>query len=259
MRRNLIWVVCLFLTINRIAPGEQAPPDEQRKGMVGIQLAQREGQFYINHVFGNSPAEQIGLKDGDVILRVGGLDVVGLSLAEVVGLFNGEPESAVEVVIKRGGEEIAPMTVKRVSPGELLKISGDYQSLRTLSHVAPLASQEPQVGAPPAPLLREPDRERVKQWLTWFEKVYGVRLVMIDAKFAEKLGAIFSEGLLVLEVEVGKPAYKAGLEKWDLIYRIRDKTPLELFSAQTPPQETTAPQPLDLTLMGITGEKPVKM
>jgi C-terminal processing protease CtpA/Prc len=259
MRQNLIWVVCLFLTINRIATGEQAPPGEQRKGMVGIQLAQRGGQFYINHVFSNSPAEQVGMKDGDVILRVNGRDVAGLSLVEVVGLFNGEPESAVEVVIKRGGEEIAPMTVKRVSPKELLKVSSDYQNPRMPPQVAPLTPQELQAGKPPAPSLREPDRERVKQWLTWFEKVYGVRLVMIDAKFAEKLGAIFSEGLMVLEVEVGKPAYRAGLEKWDLIYRIGDKTPLELFSAKTPPQETAAPQPLDLTLMGITGEKPMKM
>jgi len=251
--------VCLFLVINWIATGEHDPPVEQRKGMVGVQLVQRGGQFYIYHVFGNSPAEQVGLKDGDVILRVNGLDVAGMSLAEVVGLFNGEPESSVEVVIKRDGEEIAPMTVKRVSPDELLKLSGDYQKIWMSSHVAALTPQETQVGAPPAPSPREPDRERVKQWLTWFEKVYGVRLVMIDTKFSEKLGAIFSEGLMVLEVEVGKPAYKAGLEKWDLIYRIGDKTPLELFGSKTPPQETTEPQPLDLTLMGITGEKPVKM
>ena len=258
MMRKFFFVVFIILGTSVSLSQETRPQVEPRRGMVGIQLQEKEGQFYVFRVFKNSPAEKAGLKDGDLILRVNGRDAAGLTLPEVLNQFNGDPDSLVDVAVRRGDEELPPVSINRVSPKDLMESSVDYQRLQTQG-TRPERTPVESTPAPPEESTPTVSQEKIKAWLIYLEKVYGLRVIPIDGKFGEKLGALFTEGLLVLEVQVGKPAYKAGLEKWDLIYRIENKPPLELFRTQTPPPEASGDLPLNLTLMGLTGEKPIKM
>lgn len=242
-----LFVLCLVMIGAQENP-QQIPLDQQ--GLVGIQLSQKDGQFFVARVFQNSPAQRAGLRSGDVILRVAGIDVGKLPLQEVVGLFRGEPETSVDVSIRRGTENVATITVNRASAQFLMENSPDYKMMYS---ALPPDADSLEVEAP------MPDFEKIKLWLDYYEKVYGMRLLPIDAKFGEKLGALFTEGLLVIDVQVGKPAYKAGLSKWDLIHRIEDKAPLDIFRTQKPPDDSVGAKPLNLIMMGLTGEKPVKL
>lgn len=251
MNKNLflagLLVLCLAV-IGAQDASQQIPFEKQ--GMVGIQLSQKDGQYFIAHVFQNSPAESAGLRPGDVILRVADVDVGSLSLEEVVNLFRGEPDTLAKISVRRGTENVATLNVNRTTAQFLMENSPDY---KMMSSSFPPGLEPIEVETP------MPDSEKVKLWLDYYERVYGMRLLPIDAKFGEKLGALFTEGLLVIDVQVGKPAYKAGLSKWDLIHRIEEKSPLEIFRTQKPPDESTGPKPLSITLMGLTGETPFKL
>jgi membrane-associated protease RseP (regulator of RpoE activity) len=231
--------------------------------MIGIQLKEKDGQFYVYKVFKNSPAERAGLKEGDLFLRVGEQDLSGYSLAQVLKLFDGNPMTEVEVAILRGGMEIPPVRINRISPRELIDKSPDFKDFKR--HKPP----SPSAKAKPTPAKKDQDvgfvrkdelnNEQVKAWQDYLGKIYGFRAVLLDEKFGEKLGALFHEGILVLDVKVGTPAFKAGLEKWDLIYRIEGITPKDYFKKNQPPPESSGALPLELTLLGLTGEKEVKL
>ncbi|WP_242831969.1 S41 family peptidase [Butyrivibrio sp. VCD2006] len=62
----------------------------------------------------NSPAEKIGLKANDVIYKVAGENVQGMTLSEVVGLIRGEIGTEVTITIYREGEpDYLDYTLKR--------------------------------------------------------------------------------------------------------------------------------------------------
>jgi len=231
---------------------------EDRRGMIGIQLAEKEGQFYVFKVFNNSPAEKAGLKDGDTLLKIEGKELTGLTLPQVVKMFDGTPDTEVDVTVLRGGSEVAGLKVSRISPNDLEEQSTDFSSV-VKSKTGVIGDQ---AGATPAPPDEEAiplDERRVRNWLQYFEKAYGFKGVLLDPKFGEKMGAIFSEGVMVLDVKVGQPAFKAGLAKWDLIYRIQGISPGDYFKTREAPPENTPPAPLEITLMGITGERKMRM
>ena len=237
------------------APASQV---EDRRGMVGIQLAEKEGQFYVFKVFNNSPAEKAGMKDGDTLLKIGGKELTGLTLPQVVKMFDGTPDSEVDVTVLRGGSEVSGLKVSRISPQDLEEQSTDFSAV-VKGKTGVIGDQ---AGATPTPSAEEtipPDERRVKDWMQYFEKAYGFKAVLLDPKFGEKMGAIFTEGVLVLDVKVKQPGFKAGLEKWDLIYRIEGLSPGEYFRARQSPQETSGPIPLEITLMTLTGEKKMRI
>ena len=272
MKRTLtIAVIVFFLLLIQMPVKEasaqyagsarkNAPPVEPKRGMVGIQLGHNDGKFYVQQVFKNSPAERAGLKGGDILLRVGEQDLSGLSLPEVLNLFNGDPSSEVEVAVFRGGLEVPPLKINRVSPKKLYEKSEDFKKVvNARKNTSPQKKQQKEVIPPQVKQVTQLDKDKLDKWLKHYEKVYGFRAVLLDDKFGEKLGAIFNEGVLVLEVKLGTPAYKAGLEKWDLIHRIEGKIPVEYFKTNQPPSDASGPLPLNITLMGLTGEKDMKL
>ena len=58
----------------------------------------------ISKVYSGTPAEEAGLRENDIIYEVGGEDVYGLSLTEVVSLIKGEEGTWVNLTIIRDGE-----------------------------------------------------------------------------------------------------------------------------------------------------------
>lgn len=71
---------------------------------IGARVEQAEnGGVRLIEVFKDSPAEQAGLKDGDIIIAVDGRDITGLTLLEQVALIRGPKGSKVVLTIEREG------------------------------------------------------------------------------------------------------------------------------------------------------------
>lgn len=62
------------------------------------------GMAYISGVFEGTPAEEAGLRDGDVIYMVNQKSMQGLELSEIVGQIKGEEGTKVHLTIFRDGE-----------------------------------------------------------------------------------------------------------------------------------------------------------
>ncbi|MHB1004530.1 MAG: S41 family peptidase [Chloroflexota bacterium] len=71
---------------------------------IGAQIGDRDGKPTILAPLPGTPAEKAGVKAGDVIVRVDGKDVTGLTLQEVVLLVRGPAGTTVTLTVLRLGE-----------------------------------------------------------------------------------------------------------------------------------------------------------
>lgn len=74
---------------------------------IGAALSQDKDsmQVTITHVYEGSPAEDAGLKDGDMIVQVGDIEAPSMELSDLVTHIRGEEGSFVHLKIYRDGEE----------------------------------------------------------------------------------------------------------------------------------------------------------
>ncbi len=66
---------------------------------------QDSGIITVSQVYEGSPAEEAGLKDGDILYKVDGREVTGRDLADVVGDIKGKRGTEVELTVLRGGDD----------------------------------------------------------------------------------------------------------------------------------------------------------
>jgi hypothetical protein len=69
---------------------------------IGAALVERNGEFVVAQVFENTPAYRAGLKSGDKIIKVNGMDVNSLRLEELIALIRGDERTNVVLTIRRG-------------------------------------------------------------------------------------------------------------------------------------------------------------
>ena len=106
---------------------------------IGAQLGVRDNKVTIIAPIEGSPAEEAGLKAGDVILKVDDYEVVNLNTEAVVARVRGEEGQPVTLTIQRGdGEpfevEIVRAEIKNESvKGEMLDDSTAYVQITTFS------------------------------------------------------------------------------------------------------------------------------
>lgn len=83
---------------------------------IGVVISQdiSTGTITLVQVYEDSPAEEAGLKDNDILYRVGDMDVTGMDLSEVVTYIKGEKGTSVELTVLRGNnaEEITVTAVR---------------------------------------------------------------------------------------------------------------------------------------------------
>jgi carboxyl-terminal processing protease len=92
---------------------EQAALSGRLEG-VGAEIGLREGRPTIIAPIAGSPAQRAGLKPGDVLVRVNGQDVSGLSLAEITNRVRGPAGSTVTLTILRGdSSNLLDVTIPR--------------------------------------------------------------------------------------------------------------------------------------------------
>lgn len=85
---------------------------------IGVSITILNGEKYptILYTLPDSPAERAELKTNDKILTVNGVSCEGKSLEEIVSLIKLESGSDVEILIKRGEEEInVPLKTEKIS------------------------------------------------------------------------------------------------------------------------------------------------
>jgi carboxyl-terminal processing protease len=93
----------------------------------GIGARMRGPQPTVTEVFPGSPAEQAGLRVGDVLLQVNAEPVDGLTLDKTISLIRGPEGTTVELLIRRPGvEELLTLPIQRA------QISLDFVTHRML-------------------------------------------------------------------------------------------------------------------------------
>lgn len=82
---------------------------------IGAVLSQdlKNGVITLVQIYEDSPADKAGLKDEDILTKVGTLDVTGMDLSEVVTYIKGEKGTEVELTVLRG-EDADEVTVTAV-------------------------------------------------------------------------------------------------------------------------------------------------
>lgn len=85
---------------------ENADPKEKKPGYMGVQLGtDEEGRASVNGVFPDSPAEEAGLKEGDVFVKLGGKEISTVqSLIEAVQAAGAG--STLKFTVRRGADEL---------------------------------------------------------------------------------------------------------------------------------------------------------
>ncbi|ETP72874.1 periplasmic protease [Lachnospiraceae bacterium JC7] len=77
---------------------------------IGAMVQQLEGtnEIVVTKVYEGSPAEEAGLQVGDVLYKIDGIDISGMSISYVLpNLIQGEDGTTFNCVVKRYGEEIS--------------------------------------------------------------------------------------------------------------------------------------------------------
>ena len=94
---------------------------------IGISVQQEEdGTIQIVYVQKESPADQAGLKENDVLTAVNGTSVEGLSVSDVVKLIQGSDDTSVEVSYTREGTDGVQTVSMEKSNIEIYSVSGGF-------------------------------------------------------------------------------------------------------------------------------------
>ncbi|MDR3178148.1 MAG: S41 family peptidase [Campylobacteraceae bacterium] len=73
-------------------------------GGLGITIGMKDGAVTIIAPIEDTPADKVGLKSGDVILKIDNRSTIGMTLDEAVSLMRGEPKTKIAITIVRKGE-----------------------------------------------------------------------------------------------------------------------------------------------------------
>jgi carboxyl-terminal processing protease len=72
---------------------------------IGVLMEEKAGKLTVVRVFDGSPAEEAGIREGDVIVAVDGNNVENLTAEETAALMRGPVGSTVTLKVRRGAEE----------------------------------------------------------------------------------------------------------------------------------------------------------
>ena len=78
-------------------------------------------EITVQEVYEDTPAEDAGMKNGDVLLSVDGKDVTGMSLSDVVDLVKGEENTKLTVTVRRDGSSIDMELTRKIVENRTVK------------------------------------------------------------------------------------------------------------------------------------------
>lgn len=180
------------------------------RGWLGISIADRpEGEVTVISVAPDSPAEQAGLKRGDVILEVSGRKITSSALL-VHEIRMRRPGDEANFKIRRNGKEraidveLGEYSRRQIRDEFAAKFPSLFSSAKTI--------QKLQEAVPPGRFFI-PGRGN---------KYIGVSLQEMSPELAEYFGAEEGTGLLVSKIAENSPADEAGVKVGDVIVQADD-------------------------------------
>jgi predicted metalloprotease with PDZ domain len=174
--------------LNEIGPPSPAPRNElpppaaaPKPGFLGLTGDAKNGVVTIAAVRAGGPSDTAGIKPGDKLVSIGGLDVTSLDdISEVVGKL--PAGSTIDVIVERGG---AKRTVK-VTLGTR---DGDA--------APPLEEELPAI----------PEERALPQ----SRATLGVRALPVTPDLRRQFGLVVARGALIESIQRGSPAERFGL------------------------------------------------
>jgi serine protease Do len=194
-----------------------APPASQ--SYLGVHLMEvsedRAGQLGLKEPYGveimsvasDSPAEEGGIRKGDVIIRYGGQRVEGQE--QLVRLVRETPVGRkVELTVFRGGSEVnleVEIGERKSAPNVLFRCGDEPCEI----HI-------------PNIQIRSFDFDIPRPRMVTQSRLLGAELESIEGQLAEHFGV--KGGVLVRSVDANSPASRAGLKAGDVIVEVAGKT-----------------------------------
>jgi carboxyl-terminal processing protease len=137
-------------------------------GGLGLEVTMIDGLIKVVSPLDDTPAAKAGIKPGDLIVRINEQPVYGLTLTQAVEQLKGEPNTEVEITIRRGEEIDFPLKLIRAD----IKIDPVKFSL------------EEKVGYIRIRTFNEATKNRVKEAIQHFKKQLGSKLqgIILDVR-----------------------------------------------------------------------------
>ncbi|GAB5387588.1 MAG: hypothetical protein Alpg2KO_05560 [Alphaproteobacteria bacterium] len=97
-----------------VSPRRAAHEKRQRNGYGGIGMAFeiRDNEHYVVRVFPEAPAARAGVRPGDIILSVEGVNAADLTPLKLAEMIRGRIGSPLSIAVRRG-EEVIPFEIRR--------------------------------------------------------------------------------------------------------------------------------------------------
>ncbi len=188
MKNLLLFFISCFLVI---FSSQLTAQKKSTKGWLGVVVSDYESALgaYVVNVLKESPADSVGIKRGDVIIRVDKKDIAtARDLTQAIKDYS--TGKNVEIVVLRKGKELKFNVI--------------------------LASQ-------PRYLRRVPVHRQMLDFYEQGKKIFGMKLHSLTPQLAEYFGAPEKEGVLVEEVEEGSVASEVGIHAGDVIIKVGRK------------------------------------
>jgi len=177
---------------------------EERAGELGMKQPQG---VEIMSVASGSPAEEAGVRKGDVVVRYGGQRVEGQE--QLVRLVRETPVGRkVELAVFRGGSEV--------------NLEVEIGERKVVPKVLFNCGEEPCEIHIPDIKFRSFDFDIPRPRMVMQSRLLGAELESIEGQFAEHFGV--KEGVLVRSVDANSPASRAGLKAGDVIVEVAGKS-----------------------------------
>jgi serine protease Do len=161
----------------------------------------------IMSVAADSPAQQAGIRKGDVIVSYGGQRVEGQE--QLVRLVRETPIGRkVDLAVFRGGSEVkldVEIGERKTSPKLMFNCGDEPCEI----HIPEIKMRPFEIDIPRPRMVTQ-------------SRMLGAELESVDGQLAEHFGV--KEGVLVRSVESDSPASRAGLKAGDVIIEVAGKT-----------------------------------
>ena len=205
------------------AAGALAPRDSEAqrsaRGYLGVSLQELDDELrdsydyhgdgvLVSAVSDDSPAERVGVREGDILMKIGDREVDGVRDATDY-VRSLEPGTKVAITVFRSGNQRA------LGQATIADLDDSWERSTPRAPRAPRAPRPPRVVTP-----RVAPHPEVRAFTMGGRGRLGVQTHDLDSDLGGYFKAPGNRGVLVLEVVEDTPAAKAGIKGGDVILKV---------------------------------------